>query len=335
MTQKSETVTRKKMHGDAPAKPPTLAFVVPCYNEEAVLDELIAQLVKLSAELTASNRITGKAQIVLVDDGSEDRTWDMINDASASQPVTGIKLARNHGHQPALLAGLMTAEADVLISLDADLQDDLGAIPEMLDAHRDGAEIVFGVRSSRKTDTVFKRSTARGYYRFMRYLGVDLVMDHADFRLMGRRSVEALRQHGEVNIFLRGLIKNLGFQTAIVRFDRSARIAGETKYPLRKMLSLAAEGVTSFSVFPLRLVAWVGLAIAIFSFGYVGYAVVMRLLGLSVSGWASIVASIYMLGGIQLIALGVIGEYLGKVYLETKRRPQYLVEKTVSAEDHK
>lgn len=319
---------------NAPQKTiPTLAFVVPCFNEELVLDELIKQLTLLSTNLVQSGRISQDAQIVLVDDGSVDNTWNMVEAASVTGNVTGIKLARNHGHQPALFAGLMTAKADILVSLDADLQDDLDAIPKMIDAYMEGAEIVFGVRSSRKSDTWFKRNSARTYYKLMHHLGVDLIADHADFRLMGRRAINALREYGEVNIFLRGLIKNLGFPTATVEYDRAARVAGETKYPFRKMVRLALEGVTSFSVRPLRLVAWAGLTIALFSFIYVGYAIIMRFMGHSVSGWASIVASIYMLGGIQLIALGVIGEYLGKVYLETKKRPQFIIEKTTADED--
>ena len=319
-------------HLDQQKQIPTLAFVVPCFNEEAVLNTLISELTKLSDELVASNRISSPAVIVLIDDGSVDRTWSMILDAAQKHRVEGLKLTRNYGHQPALLAGLMSAKADVIVSLDADLQDDLAAVPQMLGAYQDGAEIVFGVRSSRDSDTVFKRTTAQGYYRIMRWMGVDLIADHADFRLMGRRAINALSQHGETNIFLRGLIKSMGFRTATVSFERTPRMAGETKYPVRKMLELATQGITSFSTFPLRIVAWFGLMIALFSFGYVGYAVVMRLLGLSVSGWASIVASIYMLGGIQLIALGVIGEYLGKVYMETKRRPQYLIEQSTLTE---
>ncbi|WP_106746197.1 glycosyltransferase family 2 protein [Yoonia maritima] len=316
---------------NAPPKTiPTLAFVVPCFNEELVLDELIKQLTLLSAKLLQSGLISQEAQIVLVDDGSVDNTWNMVETASVTGNVMGIKLARNHGHQPALLAGLMTAKADILVSLDADLQDDLEAIPKMIEAYMGGAEIVFGVRSSRKSDTWFKRNSARTYYKMMHYLGVDLIADHADFRLMGRKAINALREYGEVNIFLRGLIKNLGFPTSTVEYDRAARVAGETKYPFRKMVRLALEGVTSFSVRPLRLVAWAGLTIALFSFIYVGYAVIMRFMGHSVSGWASIVASIYMLGGIQLIALGVIGEYLGKIYLETKKRPQFIIEKTTA-----
>jgi len=304
---------------------PTLAFIVPCYNEDPMLDILIGRLTELGSALAADKMIAGTAQIVLIDDGSNDRTWEMIS--AAAPHVLGIKLARNHGHQHALLAGLMTAKADILISLDADLQDDISAIPKMIDAYSKGAEIVFGVRSTRDTDTWFKRTTANGYYRLMRRMGVDLIINHADFRLMGRRSIEALRNYGEVNLFLRGIVKNLGFSFAIIEYPRAPRVAGESKYPTSKMLALAVEGITSFSIKPLRIVAWTGLIIAIFSFLYVGYAVVARLMGITVSGWASIVASIYMLGGIQLIALGVIGEYLGKVYLETKRRPQFIIEK--------
>jgi len=310
--------------------PPTLAFIVPCFNEELVLDKLIKSLTALGISLIREGRISGSAQIVLIDDGSFDRTWDIIEATPTHHNVLGIKLARNHGHQPALLAGLMTAKADILVSLDADLQDDLSALPKMIEEYANGAEIVFGVRTSRETDTWFKRTSARGYYFIMKRMGVDLVLDHADFRLMSRKAIETLRQYGEVNLFLRGMVKNIGYPSAIVEYARAPRIAGESKYPMRKMVALAIEGITSFSVKPLRFVAWAGFIIALFSFGYVGYAVIAQFMGITISGWASLIASIYMLGGIQMIALGIIGEYLGKVYLETKRRPQFIIEKTTS-----
>ncbi len=307
---------------------PGLAFVVPCFNEALVLETLIRELRALGQKLQEAGEISGAAQIVLVDDGSADSTWQMIEAASQEGDILGIKLARNHGHQPALLAGLMTAKADILVSLDADLQDDLSAVAQMIADYRQGSEIVFGVRASRKADTWFKRRSAGLYYALMKRLGVDLIHDHADFRLMSRKAVETLRAYQEVNLFLRGMVKSMGFTTSVVEYDRAPRMAGESKYPVRKMLALATEGITSFSVQPLRYVAWAGFVIAIFSFLYVGYAVGARLMGITVSGWASIVASIYMLGGIQLIALGIIGEYLGKVYLETKRRPQFIIETT-------
>lgn len=309
--------------------PPTLAFIVPCFNEEQVLATLIEQLGLLEQTLSEEGIISGRAKIYLVDDGSTDRTWSIIEANLSDNHIVGIKLTRNYGHQPALLAGLMNAKAEILISLDADLQDDLSAIPEMIEAYRLGAEIVFGVRSSREQDTWFKRISAQAYYRLMKQMGIDLVLDHADFRLMGRNSIESLRQFGEVNLFLRGMVKSLGYPSAIVKYARAPRVAGETKYPARKMVALATEGITSFSVQPLRYVAWAGFAIALFSFGYVGYAVIAQLMGVTISGWASIVASIYLLGGIQLISLGIIGEYLGKVYMESKRRPQYIIEKII------
>lgn len=307
---------------------PTLAFVIPCYNEEAVLDELLSQLKPVIEGLQASGKISGAANIVLVDDGSSDKTWEMIEKAAASGAgVTGIKLASNHGHQPALLAGLMSAKEDVLISMDADLQDDVAAIPKMLDAYAEGNEIVFGVRINRDTDTRFKRMTAKAYYDALASMGVDIIPDHADFRLMSRKSVEALREFGEVNLFLRGLIRRLGFQSTIVHYERKARFAGETKYPLGKMLALAVEGVTSFSSRPLRYVTWIGFAIAILSFLFALWAIVAKFTGLaSVPGWASLIVPVYMLGGIQLIALGVIGEYIGKLYLEAKGRPQFIID---------
>ena len=311
---------------------PSLAFVIPCYNEEDVLSHLLERLAEVETELIASQRISGPASIVLVDDGSQDRTWELIEAASDGGKITGIKLSSNHGHQAALLAGLMTATADVLISMDADLQDDPAVTPQMIDAYRRGAEVVYGIRSSRENDTRFKRNTARTYYSILESMGVDIVPDHADFRLMSRKAVESLREFGEVNLFLRGIVKKLGFQSEVVEYERPERFAGESKYPIRKMLAFAVEGVTSFSVQPLRYVTWIGFSLAAFSFLYSCYAVIARFASMTVPGWASTIVPIFMLGGIQLIALGVIGEYLGKIYLEVKRRPQFIVDKIVGGD---
>ncbi|MEO1638211.1 MAG: glycosyltransferase family 2 protein [Pseudomonadota bacterium] len=319
--------------------PPTLDLVVPCYNEEDCLEPLIAALRELSDGLVTDGRIAGMGRVILVDDGSSDRTWEMIQTAVQEAgvgdglAVLGVKLSKNHGHQRALLAGLMTADADVVISLDADLQDDIGAIAKMITAYRAGAEIVFGVRASRETDTTFKRFTARTYYRGLRFIGADVVQDHADFRLMTQKALAALRAHPEANLYLRGLIKSLGFSSAVVTYDRNERVAGETKYPLRKMVGLAIEGVTSSSIKPLRYVTLLGFLIALFSIGYIIWAVVARFLGITVSGWASIVGSIYLLGGVQLLCLGVFGEYLGRIYLETKRRPQFLIDQVARSDE--
>lgn len=313
--------------------PPTLAFVVPCYNEGLSLPELLKKLAEIDKQLVDGNAICKPSTLVLVDDGSTDDTWDKITKATRTHNVKGIRLSRNHGHQAALLAGLMTAEADVVISLDADLQDDPSAIPQMLEAHRRGAEVVFGVRASRDADTVFKRRTARLYYDILQGMGVDIVPDHADYRLMSRKAIDTLREFGEVNLFLRGLIKNIGFQTAIVEYDRSERVAGETKYPLSKMLQLAIEGVTSFSTRPLRYVTWIGIIVAVTSFFLACYSIIAWWQGGTIPGWTSITVPTLMLGGVQLIALGIIGEYIGKIYLETKRRPQFIIDKIVETDD--
>ncbi len=314
---------------DKPRKAPSLAFVIPCYNEEVMIEALSRSLKTLSKELVDGGYIRGAARILLVDDGSSDGTWQLIADLARDDKVTGLKLSRNFGHQAALLAGMLCAEDEILVSLDADLQDDLAAIPKMIDAYKDGAEIVFGVRSDRSSDTAFKRVSAHAYYSLLRGMGVDIIPEHADFRLMSRKAVETLRDHQEVNLFLRGLVSTLGYRCERVSYARNERFAGETKYSLGKMIKLAVEGITSFSVQPLRMVTWFGIIIALFSFAYGSYAIVMRLLGATVSGWASIVVSIYLLGGIQMIALGIIGEYLGRTYLETKRRPPFIIDQVV------
>lgn len=310
-----------------------MSFVVPCYNEAEVLPELLTRLEAISEHLVADGLVASPPLVVLVDDGSTDGTWDLIDKAARTRHVRGIRLSRNHGHQPALLAGLLSAPGDLLISLDADLQDDPGAIPRMIQAWGRGAEIVFGVRASRRTDTAFKRRSARLYYETLRGMGVDIVADHADYRLMSRKAIETLRQYDEVNLFLRGIVRQIGYRTEIVEYDRADRFAGDSKYPLARMLALALDGVTSFSIRPLRYATWVGLAAAGMSFLMVLYSVIGWAMGRTVEGWASIVVAVFMLGGFQLIALGIIGEYVGKIYLETKRRPQFIVDEIVGPDD--
>lgn len=305
-----------------------LNIVVPCYNEEAVLPVTIAHLKTLLGTLVEKNLVDPASHVIFVDDGSRDRTWQLIQEASAESPfIRGIKLSRNRGHQNAVLAGLLDAKGDAVISIDADLQDDIGAIEKMILSHRQGSDIVFGVRKSRDTDTFFKRLTAEGYYRLLKRFGVEVVFNHADYRLMSRRTIEALRDFSEVNLFLRGIIPQLGFPTSIVYYDRAERFAGESKYPLGKMLALAWQGVTSFSTVPLRMITVLGLLISLGSFGITLWALAIRLFtDIAVPGWTSTVVPIYLLGGVQLLCIGIIGEYLAKIYLETKRRPHFFIE---------
>lgn len=310
---------------------PVLAIVVPCYNEEEVLPETNRRLLQLLARLHLEGLISGRSSICYVDDGSRDGTWALIEKLGlADGRVHGLKLSRNRGHQVALLSGLMTVEGDALVSIDADLQDDENVIEQMVREYLDGAEIVYGVRDSRATDSLFKRRTATWYYSLMRKMGVDLVYNHADFRLMGRRSIEALRQFGEVNMFLRGMVPLIGYRTATVKYDRSERLAGVSKYPLSKMLAFAIEGVTSFSIVPLRFITWVGFAISLFSFAMTIFVIYGTLvMKAAVPGWASTVVPVYFLGGIQLLSIGILGEYVAKIYLETKARPKFFIEKTL------
>lgn len=309
-----------------------LGIVVPCFNEEPVLRGTTQRLLALLARLEGSGKITGGSRIYYVDDGSRDDTWALIEDlARETGRVGGVKLSRNRGHQNALLAGLFTVPGDAIVSIDADLQDDPNAIEAMLDECLGGKDIVYGVRDDRTSDTAFKRGTAHAFYRLMAALGVDLVYNHADFRLMTRRAIEALRGYDEVNLFLRGITPAIGFPSATVRYARSRRVAGDSKYPLRRMLSLAWEGITSFSVTPLRIVTVTGALIFALTVLMSLYVVGVRLLtDRAVPGWASTVLPIYLLGGIQILCIGILGEYLGKVYSETKRRPRYIVEKVVN-----
>ncbi|MDY4041142.1 MAG: glycosyltransferase family 2 protein [Collinsella sp.] len=322
--------------------PLTLWIVVPCYNEEAVLPETARRLAAKLTALRASGVAGPESRILLVDDGSSDGTWRLIEGLHRSgipQTLTdpgvfrGIGLAHNVGHQIALYAGLMhalKAGCDCAISLDADLQDDIDAMDEILAAHLDGAEIVYGVRGDRDSDSGFKRTTAEAFYALMRMLGVEMVSDSADYRLMGRRSLSALAEYRESGLFLRGIIPSLGFKTAEVRYSRAKRFAGESKYPLRKMVSFALEGVTSFSVAPIRLVTALGLLSVIVSVGMVVYALVSAIRGTVVAGWTSLMVSIWFVGGLIMVSLGIVGEYVGRAYLEAKKRPRYIIERILN-----
>ena len=309
-----------------------LFLVIPCYNEEEVLPETSKRLKEKFDSLTQKGLISQDSRIVFVDDGSKDKTWELIESFNKKDPVfRGIKLSRNKGHQNALLAGLMTVrdECDAAISLDCDLQDDINAIDEMLEKYNGGCEIVYGVRSSRKKDSAFKRITARTFYRFMRRMGVDCVYDHADYRLMSKKALDALAEFKEVNLFLRGLVPLVGFRSDTVMYERGERFAGESKYPLKKMLSFAFEGITSFSVRPIRLIAVVGAIIFLVSVGLLIYSLIRHFTGNTELGWTSIMVSVWAIGGLELLATGIIGEYIGKIYLETKNRPRFIIDKYI------
>ena len=312
-----------------------LYIVVPCYKEEAVLPETSRRLKEKLRALRDAGHIAEDSRVLFVDDGSSDRTWELIAELhQADETFSGLKLSRNRGHQNALLAGLAHAaeHADVIISMDADLQDDIGAVDRMLEKYREGCEVVYGVRSSREKDTFFKRATAQGFYRFMQAMGVDIVYNHADYRLLSRRAAQALMSFTEVNLFLRGLVPLVGFKSDVVTYERGERFAGESKYPLKKMIAFALDGITSFSIKPIRLILALGVAILVISVLMLIYSLVSKLWGQTVSGWTSLVCSIWALGGIQMISLGVIGEYIGKIYNETKRRPRFIIETTLDEE---
>lgn len=306
------------------------AIVVPCYNEEAVLAETTSRLLEVMQRV-AEKHADLQGRIVYVDDGSRDGTWPLIGSLSKQHPqVMGLKLAHNAGHQHALWAGLewAAAHADAAISIDADLQDDVNVIPEMIDLYLGGKDIVYGVRRDRPTDTWFKRTTALAFYKLMSKLGGDIVYNHADYRLMSRRTLAALMTYGERNLFLRGMVRTLGFPQAMVYYDRGERFAGESKYPLRKMLAFAIDGITSFSVRPLRLISIVGLSFMLVALAVIVYGLVAWLCGRTIQGWTSLLVSLWFIGGAILVALGVIGEYVGKIYAEVKRRPRYFIEET-------
>lgn len=306
-----------------------LYIVVPCYNEQEVLPETSARLLEKLESLINAGKISGRSRILFVDDGSRDETWRMITELhEKDRRFSGLKLSRNRGHQNALLAGLMAARerADAAISMDADLQDDIGVIDQMLEKYAEGCQIVYGVRSSREADTFFKRSTAQGFYKFMKLLGVNVVYNHADCRLMSKTALEGLAEFREVNLFLRGIVPLIGYKTATVEYRRGERFAGESKYPLKKMLAFAFDGVTSFSVKPIRMITALGFFIFALSIAFTLYAIIVKLMGYTVPGWSALMASIWILGGLQLLSLGVIGEYIGKIYGEVKARPRYIIE---------
>ncbi|MDR1709703.1 MAG: glycosyltransferase family 2 protein [Candidatus Accumulibacter sp.] len=305
-----------------------LSVVVPCYNEEAVLPETGKRMTALFERLAGEGSIAAESEILLVDDGSRDGTWRVIQElAAASGWIRGLKLSRNRGHQIALLAGLNAAKGEAAISIDADLQDDIEVMAQMVEAYRAGKDVVFGVRKRRDTDTWFKRTSAELYYRLLGAMGVDVVFNHADYRLLSRRALEALKRYRETNLFLRGIIPQIGFPSSVVYYDRTERFAGESKYPLRKMLAFAWQGITAFSPAPLRAITGLGAVISLGSFVAAAWAAwTVFFTDAAVPGWASTVLPLYFLGGIQLLGLGVIGEYLAKIYAESKRRPLYFIE---------
>lgn len=313
-----------------------LYLVIPCYNESEVLPETVKRLDEILSGMIRARKIDEKSRVLFVNDGSKDNTWELIKAYSQKNPlVTGLCLSRNRGHQNALLAGLMEAKkhADAVISLDADLQDDVNAIEKMVDAFHEGNDIVYGVRSSREKDTWFKKTTAEGFYHVMKFLGVEIVFNHADYRLMSRRALDGLEEFDEVNLFLRGIIPQIGYPSTTVTYERGERFAGESKYPLKKMLAFAFEGITSFTIKPIRFVTTLGALAFVVSLLMLVYCFVQYFAGNVVSGWASLGVSIWALGGLQLLALGVIGEYIGKIYLETKHRPRYIVKETVGLDN--
>lgn len=307
---------------------PILYVVVPCYNEEEVLNETVRQLKLKLTNLIEEKVISKHSKVMFVNDGSKDNTWKIIKEVHKEDKMfTGINLSRNKGHQNALLAGLITAKeyADIVISMDADLQDDINVIDKMIEKYKDGNDVVYGVRNSRKKDSFFKRFTAETFYKFMKMLGVDCVYNHADFRLTTKRVLEALADYKEVNLFLRGLFPLIGYKSDIVYYERKERFAGKTKYPLKKMFSFAWDGITSFSVKPLRLICTLGFIILLVSIVMITYSLYNKIIGNTVSGWTFLSISIWFVGGLQMISIGIIGEYIGKIYSETKQRPRYII----------
>ena len=313
----------------------TLYVVVPCYNEEEVLAETTKRLGAKLEDLIKKDTISKDSKIMYVNDGSKDKTWELIEEYSKNNKiVTGICLSRNRGHQNALLAGLMTAKeyADVVISMDADLQDDINAIDGMLEKYHNGCDIVYGVRSARKTDTWFKKTTAEGFYKFMKVMGVDIVYNHADYRLTSKRVLDNLDDNKEVNLFLRGMFPLIGYKSDVVYYERNERFAGKSKYPLKKMLNFAWDGITSFSVKPIRLILTLGIIIFIVSILVTLYCLIVKLLGNTVPGWTFLACSMWIVAGVEMLSLGVIGEYIGKVYSETKARPRYIISRNLNEE---
>ncbi|MDD5888448.1 MAG: glycosyltransferase family 2 protein [bacterium] len=317
-------------------KEPILYVVVPCYNEEEVLPETTKQLKEKMQKLIKEKKVSTKSKVMYVNDGSKDKTWNLIKGINQKEPLfTGITLSRNRGHQNALLGGLMTAKkyADVVISMDADLQDDINAIDGMLDKYKEGCDIVYGVRSARKKDTWFKRVTAESFYKFMKVLGVDVVYNHADYRLTSKKVLDNLENFKEVNLFLRGIFPLIGYKTDVVYYERNERFAGESKYPLKKMLNFAWDGITSFSVKPLRMICSIGFIILFISIIIMLYSLIRKLTGNTVDGWTFLSISVWFIGGLQMISIGIIGEYIGKMYNETKQRPRFIISENLEEKE--
>ena len=311
----------------------TLYVVIPCYNEEEVLKETTKRLKEKLTNLIDKKIISKDSRVMYVNDGSKDKTWKLIKEINSKEKLfTGITLSRNRGHQNALVAGLLTAKeyADVVISMDADLQDDINAIDEMLEKYNNGCEIVYGVRSSRKKDTFFKKVTAEGFYKFMKLMGVDIVFNHADYRLTSKKVLDQFENYKEVNLFLRGIFPLIGYKTDVVYYERAERFAGESKYPLKKMLNFAWDGITSFSVKPLRFICSLGFIILFISFVIMVYSLVQKIGGNTVDGWTFITISIWFIGGLQMLSIGIVGEYIGKMYNETKARPRYIISENLN-----
>ncbi|EPT7106693.1 glycosyltransferase family 2 protein [Klebsiella michiganensis] len=315
------------------SKIPSLAIVVPCYNEKEAFPYCLEGLTTVLQNLLEKEKIARNSYILFVDDGSKDNTWEQIKSTSQEKSfVRGLKLSRNRGHQIALLAGLANADTDVTVSIDADLQDDIGCIEKMIDKYNEGFEIVYGVRDNRSSDSVFKRATANKFYSLMSGLGVNQVPNHADFRLLSRTALTALKDFKEQNLYLRGLIPLLGYKSSSVYYSRDKRVAGESKYPLKKMVALALEGITSLTITPLRMIAAAGVATCLLSSLAAIYAFIEKLLGNTVAGWTSVMIAIFFLGGVQMLSLGIIGEYVGKIYMESKNRPKYFIEEVAKHE---
>lgn len=310
----------------------TLYVVIPCYNEEVVVRETASRLLTKLTELQDKDMISSESKIMFVNDGSTDETWNIIKELHENNPVyTGISLSNNKGHQNALLAGLMTAmeKADMVVSMDADLQDDVCVINEMVQKYHEGCDIVYGVRKNRSKDSFFKRVTANMFYKIMNWFGAKTVSNHADYRLMSKRTLEALAGYKEVNLFLRGLVPTLGFKTDVVYYERAERFAGESKYSFGKMMSFAVNGITGFSVKPIRMITWLGFLVFLGSIAILIYSFIRHFIGETIRGWTTLMVSIWAIGGLILLALGIVGEYVGKIYLETKGRPRYIIEENL------
>jgi len=316
-------------------KKDVLYVVVPCYNEEAVLEETKKRLKVKLEKLIQTGRISSSSKVMFVNDGSKDNTWNLIETFHKEDKLfSGICLSRNRGHQNALLAGLMCSKeyADIIISMDADLQDDIDAMDDMIEKYSNGFDIVYGVRSERKTDSFFKKFTAESFYKFMKFLGVDVVYNHADYRLTSKRVLNCLESYEEVNLFLRGIFPLIGFSSSTTYYERAKRVAGESKYPLKKMVSFAWEGITSFSVKPMRLILNLGILIFFVSLIITCYCLLVKLFGYTVEGWTFLACSIWLMGGIEMFSLGIVGEYIGKIYSETKKRPRYIISRNLEEE---